>query len=316
MQAATHSRTFAGLAFSHCRSRLAGPWTMTSLLKTLGIEFLDEWLPIIAVIAHLMLIGLIAWLLMQAARRLIRLFLETVSHHPDDERRRRIETLGRVFNHIAASIITLVAGMIMLDEIGISVQPLLATAGVAGLAIGFGAQSLIKDYFSGFFLLVEDQLRQGDLVEIGGKSGQVESVTLRHVRLRDYEGNVHYVPNGIITTVTNRSRGHAFAVFDLSIAYDADIEKAFETMRATADAMRADPAHAASILGELELSGVDRLADSSVMVRARLKTRPSEQQGVRRAYLRRIKQAFDQAGIGIPFPQLVVHQNGSARAVE
>jgi small conductance mechanosensitive channel len=289
---------------------------MSSLLKTLGVEFLDEWLPVIASVLHLLLIAFIAWLLMQAARRLIRLFLGTVSNHPDDERRRRIETLGRAFNHIAASVIALVAGMIMLDEIGISVQPLLATAGVAGLAIGFGAQSLIKDYFGGFFLLVEDQLRQGDLVEIAGKAGQVESITLRHVRLRDYEGNVHYVPNGIITTVTNRSRGHAFAVFDLSIAYEADIDSAFDVMRATARRMREDASLAPSIIGDLELSGVDRLADSSVVVRGRMKTRPAEQQAIRREYLRRIKLAFEQAGIGIPFPQLVVHQSTRTGAVE
>jgi small conductance mechanosensitive channel len=280
---------------------------MTRLLKRYGIDFLEEWLPIIGSIVHLLLIVLIAWGLMQASRKLIRLFQHSMAQHPDDERRRRVETLGRMFNHIAVTIIGLVAGMIILDEIGISVQPLLATAGVAGLAVGFGAQSLIKDYFGGFFLLVEDQLRQGDLVEIAGKTGQVETVTLRHVRLRDYEGNVHYVPNGIITTVTNRSRGHAFAVIDLPIPYDADASAVFELMRQTAREMRSDERFAPSILEDLEVSGVDRFADSSVMLRARLKTRPSEQQSVRREYLRRIKLTLDAAGIGIPYPQLTVH---------
>ncbi len=280
---------------------------MTRLLNRFGIEFLDDWLPIIGSILHLLLIVLIAWGLMQGSRKLIRLFQNSMAQHPDDERRRRVETLGRMFNHIAVTIIGLVAGMIILDEIGISVQPLLATAGVAGLAVGFGAQSLIKDYFGGFFLLVEDQLRQGDLVEIAGKTGQVETVTLRHVRLRDYEGNVHYVPNGIITTVTNRSRGHAFAVIDLPIPYDADPSAVFDLMRQTAQDLRTDERFGPSILDDLEVSGVDRFADSSVMLRARLKTRPSEQQSVRREYLRRIKLTLDTAGISIPFPQLTVH---------
>ncbi len=280
---------------------------MTNLLKRLGIDFLTEWLPVIGSIVHLLLIALIAWGLMLGSRRLVRVFHESVADHPDEERRRRVQTLSRMFNHIAATIIGLVASMIMLDEIGISVQPLLATAGVAGLAIGFGAQSLIKDYFGGFFLLIEDQLRQGDLVELGGKSGEVESVTLRHVRLRDYEGNVHYIPNGIITTVTNRSRGHAFAVIDLPIPYDADPSQVFELMRQTAAAMREDTLFGPSILEDMEVSGVDRFADSSVMLRARMKTRPSQQQSVRREYLRRIKLTLDARGIGIPFPQLTVH---------
>src|SRR5205814_2456429 len=120
---------------------------------------------------------------------------------------RRIDTVGTVFRYTATVVVVLVAGMLVLGELGISIAPFLATAGVAGVAIGFGAQSLIKDYFSGFFMLIEDQIRQGDVVEVAGKTGEVEEVTLRYVRLRDAEGVVYYVPNGEIKLVVNRTRG-------------------------------------------------------------------------------------------------------------
>ena len=120
---------------------------------------------------------------------------------------RRIDTVGNAFRYFATVVVVLVAGMLILDELGISIAPLLATAGVAGIAIAFGAQSLIKDYFTGFFLLLEDQIRVGDVVEVAGRGGLVEDLTLRYVRLRDLEGHVHYVPNGEIKLVTNRTRG-------------------------------------------------------------------------------------------------------------
>jgi moderate conductance mechanosensitive channel len=202
----------------------------------------------------------------------------------------------------------LVAGMLILDELGISIAPLLATAGVAGIAIAFGAQSLIKDYFTGFFLLLEDQIRVGDVVEVAGRGGLVEDLTLRYVRLRDLEGHVHYVPNGEIKLVTNRTRGHATPVVDVPIAYAADADAVLQVMRETAAALRADPDWSARIAGEMEVIGVDRWADSSVILRARFKVVPPiEQWNVKREYLRRLKKTFDERGIEIPFPQLTLH---------
>ena len=220
----------------------------------------------------------------------------------------RIDTLARVFRNAAAIVIVLVAGMLILGELGISVAPILATAGVAGIAIGFGAQSLIKDYFNGFFLLLDDQVRQGDVVEIAGKSGLVEEVTLRYVRLRDLEGHVHYVPNGEIKLVTNRTRGYATPVVDVPIAYAQDAEQVMQVMRESAAALRADPQWSARIVEDLELIGMERWADSSVVLRARFKVIPPIQQwNVKREYLRRLKKAFDERGIEIPFPQLTIH---------
>lgn len=221
---------------------------------------------------------------------------------------RRIDTVGNAFRYFASVVVVLVAGMLILNELGISIAPLLATAGVAGIAIAFGAQSLIKDYFTGFFLLLEDQIRVGDVVEIAGRGGLVEDLTLRYVRLRDLEGHVHYVPNGEIKLVTNRTRGHATPVVDVPISYAADTDAVLQVMREIAAALRADPDWSARIAGDMEVIGVDRWADSSVMLRARFKVVPPiEQWNVKREYLRRLKKAFDQRGIEIPFPQLTLH---------
>ena len=220
----------------------------------------------------------------------------------------RVETLARVFRYSATIVIFIVAGTLILDAIGISIAPVLATAGVAGVAIGFGAQSLIKDYFTGFFLLLEDQVRQGDIVEIGGKAGVVEEVTLRYVRLRDGDGYVHFIPNGEIKLVSNRSRGFSRAVVDIGVGYGVDIDKALGVMREVGAAMRADAKWAGRIADDIEILGVERLGDSAVVLRCQLRVMPpNEQWNVKRELQKRLKNAFDERGIEIPFPQLTVH---------
>ena len=270
---------------------------------------LDEGVKLVATQAfRIFVILLLAWVLQALAARLIRLFRNYMSRRTGGDELGRIETLARVFRNAAAIVIVLVAGMLVLGELGISVAPILATAGVAGIAIGFGAQSLIKDYFNGFFLLLDDQVRQGDVVEVAGKGGLVEEVTLRYVRLRDMDGHVHYVPNGEIKLVTNRTRGYATPVVDVPIAYREDPDKVLQVMRETAADLRADPAWSARIVDDLEVIGVERWGDSSVVLRARFKVIPPIQQwNVKREYLRRLKKAFDERGIEIPFPQLTVH---------
>jgi small conductance mechanosensitive channel len=197
--------------------------------------------------------------------------------------------------------------MMVLSELGVSLAPILGAAGIAGVAIGFGAQSLVKDFFSGFFILFEDQIRTGDVVRIAGHSGAVEEITLRHTRLRDYEGNVHYVPNGMIDSVVNMSRGFAQAVIDVGVAYRENTDEVCAVMRETARALRADPAFAPLILDDVEIAGVDKWDASSVVIRCRIRTVALEQWSVRREYLRRLKFAFDEAGIEIPFPHLTVY---------
>ena len=250
-----------------------------------------------------------AWVLIALSQRAIRAMRIRIASRLDDrEAVQRAETLGRAIRYLAAAVVSLVAGMLVLSEMGISVAPILGAAGVAGLAVGFGAQSLVKDYFTGFFLLVEDQIRQGDVVKLGEHSGLVEQVTLRYVQLRDYDGHVHFVPNGTITSVVNMGRDHAQAVIDVGIPYSSDVDTAMSLMREVGTAMRLDQAHGARILGDLEIAGVERLADHAVVIRARFKVAPLEQWNVRRELLRRLRLAFDRAGIGIPFPQMVFHR--------
>lgn len=269
---------------------------------------IPEYLHIPRDMLHVVVILALAWLLMGLSRKLTRLFRNYMnSRAASNEDVKRIETLARAFSYIATVAISLVAGMLALSELGISIAPILGAAGVVGIAVGFGAQSLIKDYFNGFFLLLENQIRQGDVVEVGGKGGLVEEVTLRYVRLRDYEGSVHYIPNGLIDTVTNRSRGYAYAVVDVGIAYRESIEEAFDVMREVGAQMRASEAFSAKILDDIDIAGVENWADSAVTLRCRFKTAALEQWGVRREFLRRLKDAFDARGIEIPYPHLTLY---------
>jgi small conductance mechanosensitive channel len=251
---------------------------------------------------------LVAWLLLSVSRKLIRVFrsyMQTRIESAEDGR--RIETLARVFRYISTVIILLVAGMLTLSELGVSIAPILGAAGVVGIAVGFGAQSLIKDYFNGFFMLLENQIRQGDAVEISGKTGVVEDITLRHVALRDIEGNVHYIPNGQITIVTNKSRGYAYALINLGVAYREDLDEVYAVMRETGVALRTDAEIGPKILEDLEIQGVQDWGDSAVVIRCRFKTEAMEQWAVRRAFLGRLKKAFDAHGIEIPYPHLTLY---------
>ncbi len=257
-------------------------------------------------------IGLIlvaAWILTGLLQRAIRGFrLRLAARMDDPEARKRAETIGRVFRYLVAVVISLVAGMLVLGELGISVAPILGAAGVVGVAVGFGAQSLVKDYFSGLFLLLEDQVHTGDIVRLSpDHAGLVEEVTLRYVRLRDYDGNVHFVPAGQISTVINLTRGHSMAVMDVGVAYRENVDEVMAVMQQVAQGLRADPAFADFILDDLEMAGVDQWADSAVVIKCRFKVQPMRQWVVRREYLRRLKNEFDRLGIEIPFPHLTVY---------
>ncbi len=259
-------------------------------------------------IARILAIVLAAWVITSILQGLIRRFRERIALRMDDaEAVKRAATLGRVCRYLVAVIMSLVAGVLVLSEIGISVAPILGAAGVVGLAVGFGAQSLVKDYFTGFFLLLENQVRQGDVVKLGEHSGLVEEVTLRYVRLRDYDGRVHFVPNGQIGAVVNFSRGHAQAVVDVGVAYRENLDRVMAVMLEVATALREDAAYSDRILDKFELAGVERWDDSAVVLRGRFRVAPLAQWDVRREYLRRLKAAFDHHGIEIPFPQLSLH---------
>lgn len=267
-----------------------------------------EYLHISKELLNVAIIFTLAWLLVQLSRKLIRLFHNYMNARASSsEETRRIETLARVFRYTSSVVITLVAGMLALSELGISIAPILGAAGVAGIAVGFGAQSVIKDYVNGFFILLENQIRHGDVVEVCGKIGVVEHITLRYVCLRDNEGSVHYVPNGQIVTVTNKSREFAYALIDLGVAYRENLDEVFEVIREVGSALRADAMIGPRILEDIEIQGVQDWADSSMILRCRFKTVALEQWNVRRAFLGRLKQAFDARNIEIPYPHLTLY---------
>jgi moderate conductance mechanosensitive channel len=281
---------------------------MEEFLQRLGTHGIAAFGSSGVVVLRIALILIGAWIVAGLLSRTIRIFRARIaSRFTEREEIRRAETIGRVLRYVSTVVVTLLAGMLVLGELGVSVAPILGAAGVVGLAVGFGAQSLVKDYFTGFFLLLENQLTAGDVVRIADKAGVVEDVTLRFVRLRDYDGNVHFIPNNLITTVTNMSRGFAFAVVDIGIAYREETDAAVEVMRQAGREMRADAAFEGRILDDLDIAGVERLDDSAVVLRCRFRVRPLEQWSVRREFLRRLKKAFDGAGIEIPYPHVTIY---------
>jgi small-conductance mechanosensitive channel len=281
---------------------------MKNLMQLIGVNPNSEWFEFTMTSVRIALIMIAAWLLTLVTHKLIKtLRIYLTSHSTDNNSIKRAQTLGRATRHISSVIITIIAGMLILNELGISIAPILAAAGVVGVAVGFGAQSVIKDYISGFFILLEDQIRHGEVVEAGGKSGLVEDVTLRHVVLRDYSGNMHFIPNGDITTVTNMSRDFSHAVIDVGVAYREDVDQVYDLMKKLGEEMRNDPNMKDKILEDLEIAGIDNWADSAVIIRSRFKVIPLEQWGVRREFLYRLKKIFDREGIEIPFPHLTVY---------
>ncbi len=258
---------------------------------------------------RILVILLVAWLAIMVSRRALGVLRTRIASRLDDgEAVKRADTLNRVFRHGTTVVISLIAFVAVLSELGVSVAPILGAAGVVGLAVGFGAQSLVKDYVTGLLLLIENQIRQGDVVQLGEFSGAVEEVTLRYVRLRDYSGNVFFIPNGTISTVINMSRGFSHAVIDIGVGYSADLDQVMDVMRAVGAEMRQDPVFSTQIQQDLEIAGVQDWTDSAVKIRARFQVAASRQWAVRREYLRRLKRAFDTHGIEIPFPQLTMHR--------
>ncbi|HRO59471.1 MAG TPA: mechanosensitive ion channel family protein [Burkholderiaceae bacterium] len=217
------------------------------------------------------------------------------------EERRRIETVAKVATRTATLVIVAVAAMTVLNQLGIAIAPILGAAGVVGIAVGFGAQSLIKDVFGGLVLLIENQIRVGDSVQIVGLSGTVEEISLRRVKLRGYDGSIHYVSNGLITTVTNRSTDFAYAIIDLEVPYSEDVDRVLALMTSTAQALQSDPDYAGRVQGEFELVGIEPVAAAN-LVHSRIRTKALQQAGVRREFLRRLQAACEHEGIRIPFP--------------
>jgi small-conductance mechanosensitive channel len=222
-------------------------------------------------------------------------------------RSNRAKTLLTVGRNALMIVLFVVASLLVLSELGMNIGPLLAGAGVVGLAVGFGSQRLVQDIITGVFILFQDLMGVGDVVKVGDKAGLVEAISIRNVRLRDLAGTVHTIPFSSIDTISNLTKDFAYYVFDIGVAYRESVDEVMEVLRAIGAELQQDPEFGWLILEPLEVLGVDAFADSAVIIKARIKTRPIKQWAVGREFHRRMKNRFDELGIEIPFPHRAIY---------
>ncbi|MBA2302387.1 MAG: mechanosensitive ion channel [Acidobacteria bacterium] len=258
---------------------------------------------------RIVLIGVLGYALVRAVTLLVKRFEHEVNRGTSLdalERAKRARTLGSLIRNVSSALIGGIAILMILRELGVDIAPVLAGAGVVGLAVGFGAQTLVRDVISGFFLILEDQVRVGDVAAINGQGGLVEAINLRTIVLRDTEGTVHVFPNGAITTLANRSKDFSYYVIDLGISYREDPDRVAGVLKEIGAGMQADDRFGPVILAPIEVLGVNGFGDWAVQLQLRIKTVPLKQWEVGRELRRRILRVFDERGIEIPFPERVV----------
>jgi small conductance mechanosensitive channel len=257
-----------------------------------------NWARIVGILAAGALAGLVVRASLREFQRL------RIEGEADLDAERRVLTLTGALRHALGLIIGFIVGLLLLSELGVDIVPLLGAAGVVGVAVGLAAQGIARDFIRGLALLSDNQVRIGDDVTIAGHSGIAEDVALRYIRLREYDGTVHFVPTGQIDTVTNRSYGTVYAAVDVAVDADADLKRARAALRAAGDAVAQDPAFAAKVTGPLDIAGLERWEDDAAVIRARLPVAPRAQAAIRRELLARVKTAFEAADISAPTRRL------------
>jgi moderate conductance mechanosensitive channel len=267
-----------------------------------------DWVGIAATTVQIVIILFVARVAMSILQRPLRRLQDHLikrgeaQGQPVEETTKRADTLGRLLRQTVAVAVWITTSLVVLRELGVEIAPVLASAGVAGLAVGFGAQNLVRDVISGFFLILENQVRVGDVAIINGTGGLVEQINLRTMVLRDLTGTVHVFPNGSVNTLANLTQEWSAYVFDLGVAYKEDTDRVVEVIRGVGRELKADPHFGPLIIDEMEVFGVDAFGDSAVVIKGRLKTAPIKQWEVGREFMRRVKKAFDAERIEIPFP--------------
>lgn len=260
-----------------------------------AIDFLGQVLGILLIIA----VAVLVWEIISGS-------IDFALKRASEKNAARMRTLLPIIKSVLFMAFVAMFGLVLLSQLGIDIVPLLAGAGIVGVAVGFGAQTMVKDFISGFTIVFEDLFHVGDVVNIAGIGGVVEAITLRKVQLRDLQGSVHTIPYSAITTIQNMTKEFSYYLLDLSVAYKENMAEVEEALRIVDANMRGEEAYGELILEPLEIMGVDRFLDSAVIFRARIKTKPGQQWTVGREYNRRIKEIFEKRGIEIPFPQQVV----------
>jgi small-conductance mechanosensitive channel len=300
-------------------------FTVLTLLSIWGLnpyEWLavhPEWVNVfiripIIIIAAIVLVQLANFLISHLEEQVRKRMLAAATSAPV-EVEKRVSTLGRIFRKATMVVIASFAGMAVMSELGFDIKPVLAGAGIVGLAVGFGAQNLVRDIISGLFLIFENRIRVGDVAIINGTGGLVEQVNLRTVALRGLDGTVHVFPNGAINSLSNMTYLYSYYLFDVGVAYKEDTDRVVAVLKELSDEMMKDEEYGPAILEPLEVLGVDKFDDSAVIIKARIKTLPIKQWFVGREMNRRMKKRFDELGIEIPFPHRSLYFGEASKAI-
>jgi small conductance mechanosensitive channel len=287
-------------------------------------EFLSKitWNTLIITGLRVFMMILFAWIAMKLLQKFLlrlekRLIIKSVAEgEPPSESQKRVETIVRLIKQGLQLALWLTFGLVILKEFGVEVAPILASAGVVGLAIGFGAQNLVRDVIAGFFIILENQIRVGDVAIINGTGGLVEQINFRTTILRDLAGVVHIFPNGSITTLSNLTTEWSAYVFEIGVAYGENTDHVVEIMKDVGKTMQEDPEYCKYMLEAPEIFGIEKFADSAVIIKGRIKTKPIRQWVVGREFLRRIKYAFDENNIEIPFPHRSIYFGEKSKAFD
>jgi small-conductance mechanosensitive channel len=269
--------------------------------STRNPEAFTEWL--LSAGVQIVFIGVAAYIIIRIGSTATRQLVHEMSSGTGldvIERTKRAQTVGKLLQNTLATVVILIAGLTALRQLGVDITPALTGAGIAGLAVGFGAQTLVRDVISGFFLILEDQVRVGDVAVVNGTGGLVESVNLRTIVLRDEEGTVHVFPNGEVKTLANKSKDFAYYVITVGVLYDEDPDRVADAMQAAADSVFADPEFRIHILEPLEIYGIDAFEATQLVLKGRIKTVPLKQWLVGRELRKRIARTFRERGIRMP----------------
>lgn len=290
------------------------------ILQDFFISF--PWNVVVTTGLRILIVLFAAWFAVKLLHKFInrlekRLLRKSLAEgEPATESEKRIETITRLLRQAAQLALWITALLIILKEIGVEIAPIIASAGIVGLAVGFGAQNMVRDIISGFFMILENQVRVGDVAIINGTGGLVEKINFRTIVLRDLGGVVHVFPNGTVTTLSNMTTEWSAYTLDIGVAYKEDTDRVIEVMKEVGRQMLEDEEFGRMMLEEPEIFGVDKFDNSAVVIKGRIKTKPIRQWGVGREYLRRLKYAFDARNIEIPFPHQTIYFGEKSKPFE
>lgn len=268
------------------------------------------------ILISLVVVIVLIWLLNAISRNLEKVILKRSDALLDKEAQKRVKTLMSIGRGIMRLILWAIFALILLKRIGIEIGPIIASAGIAGIAIGFGAQELIRDFLAGFFVLLDNQIRTDDIVAINGTTGVVEKIELRTIRLRDHSGVVHIFQHGKVNTLSNMTKEWSALVFEIGVAYKEDVDTVIAIMKSVGEDLEKDSRFSGNILEPISILGVEQFANNSIQLKVRIKTQTGEQWQTRREYMRRLKYAFDKKGIEIPFPRTTLYWGEKSKPID